>query len=81
LSDTFRIGGSVAKFNRDGFGDNLNLKGVENYNKDVLGARFSAEWEPNEDWFVRLAAIMWMMTLIQDRDIVWFRPMFPATPY
>lgn len=56
LSDTFRIGGSVAKFNRDGFGDNLNLKGVENYNKDVLGARFSAEWEPNEDWFLRLAA-------------------------
>ena len=30
LSDTFRIGGSVAKFNRDGFGDNLNLKDVEN---------------------------------------------------
>ena len=56
LSDTFRIGGSVAKFNRDGFGDNLNLKGIENYNKDVLGARFSAEWEPNDSWFLRLAA-------------------------
>jgi iron complex outermembrane receptor protein len=56
LSDTFRIGASVASFNRDGFGDNLNIKGVENYNKDVLGARFSAEWEPNEDWFLRFAA-------------------------
>ena len=56
LSDTFRVGASVASFNRDGFGDNLNLKGLENYNKDVLGARFSAEWEPNEDWFFRLAA-------------------------
>ncbi len=56
LSDSFRIGGSVASFNRDGFGDNLNLKGVENYNKDVLGARFSAEWEPNQDWFLRFAA-------------------------
>jgi iron complex outermembrane receptor protein len=56
LSDTFRIGGSIAKFNRDGFGDNLYLEGVENYQKDVLGARFSAEWEPNEDWFLRLAA-------------------------
>lgn len=56
LGDTFRIGGSVASFNRDGFGNNLNLKGVENYNKDALGARFSAEWEPNEDWFLRFAA-------------------------
>jgi iron complex outermembrane receptor protein len=56
LGDTFRIGASVASFNRDGFGDNLNIKGVENYNKDVLGARFSAEWEPNEDWFLRFAA-------------------------
>jgi len=56
LGDTFRIGASVASFNRDGFGDNLNLKGVENYNKDVLGARFSAEWEPNQDWFLRFAA-------------------------
>lgn len=56
LGDTFRIGASVASFNRDGFGDNLNIKGVENYNRDSLGARFSAEWEPNEDWFLRLAA-------------------------
>jgi len=56
LSDTFRIGGSVAKFSRDGFGDNLNLPGIENYNKDSLGVRFSAEWEPNEDWFVKFAA-------------------------
>jgi iron complex outermembrane receptor protein len=56
VSDTFRIGGSIASFNRDGFGDNLYQKGVENYNKKVLGARISAEWEPNEEWFLRLAA-------------------------
>jgi iron complex outermembrane receptor protein len=56
LSDTFRIGGSVASFNRDGFGDNLNLPGIENYNKEMLGARLSAEWEPGEDWFFRLSA-------------------------
>ena len=56
LGETFRIGASVASFSRDGFGDNLNIKGVENYNKDVLGARFSAEWEPNENWFLRFAA-------------------------
>jgi iron complex outermembrane receptor protein len=56
LSDTFRIGGSVASLNRDGFGDNLYQPGVENYNKDMLGARFSAEWEPSEDFFFRLSA-------------------------
>jgi iron complex outermembrane receptor protein len=55
LGDSFRIGGSVAKFSRDGFGDNLYLDGLENYNKDYLGVRVSAEWEPNEDWFFRLA--------------------------
>ncbi len=55
LGDTFRIGGSVVKFSRDGFGDNLHLTGLENYNKDWLGVRVSAEWEPNEDWFFRLA--------------------------
>ena len=56
FSDSFRMGASIASFNRDGFGDNLYLKGVENYNKDVLGARISAEWEPGDNWFLKLAA-------------------------
>ena len=56
IGDTFRIAGSIASFNRDGFGDNLYLDGVENYNKKSWGARISAEWEPNEDWFLRFAA-------------------------
>jgi iron complex outermembrane receptor protein len=56
LSDTFRIGGSFATFNRNGFGKNLYLTDLDNYNRDTIGARFSAEWEPNEDWFLRLAA-------------------------
>jgi len=56
LSDTFRIGGSFARFTRDGFGDNLNIPGIENYNKDALGARFSAEWEPSDNFFLRLSA-------------------------
>jgi len=55
LGDTFRVGASLASLNRDGFGSNLYLKNLENYNKELLGARFSAEWEPNEDWFVRFA--------------------------
>ncbi len=56
LTDTFRIGGSFARFTHDGFGDNLNLTGLENYNKDVLGVRLSAEWEPTDNFFLRLAA-------------------------
>ncbi len=55
VSDTFRVGASIASFNRDGFGDNLYLTKLENYNKQVLGARASAEWEPNEDFFMRFA--------------------------
>ncbi|MDX2416737.1 MAG: TonB-dependent receptor [Xanthomonadales bacterium] len=55
ISDTFRVGASIASFNRDGFGDNLYLTNLENYNKDVLGVRASAEWEPNEDFFLRFA--------------------------
>lgn len=55
INDTFRIGGSFASFNRDGFGDNLYLENLENYNRDSLGYRFSTEWEPNEDFFVKFA--------------------------
>ncbi len=56
LTETFRIGGSFARFTRDGFGDNLNLPGIENYNKDALGARLSAEWEPTDNFFLKLSA-------------------------
>ena len=55
LSDSFRIGGSLVKFTRDGFGDNLNLAGVENYSKDVFGARLSLEWDATDDLFLRLS--------------------------
>lgn len=56
LSDTFRIGGSIARLTRDGFGENRNVPGLENYNKDVLGARLSMEWTPTEALFLRFAA-------------------------
>jgi len=55
LADNFRIGGSIARLTRDGFGDNLNLPGVENYNKDVLGGRFSMEWDVTDDFDLRLS--------------------------
>ena len=42
LNDIVRVGGSIARLSRGGFGDNLTL-GIENYNKDVWGARLSLE--------------------------------------
>lgn len=54
LSDTFVIGGAIASYDRDGFGENLNT-GADHYNKDVMAYRVSAEWQPSSDVFVRLA--------------------------
>ncbi|MBX3702281.1 MAG: TonB-dependent receptor [Steroidobacteraceae bacterium] len=55
VSETFRIGGAVAKLTRDGFGRNLTT-GDENYDKDVLAARVSLEFEPAPSVLVRLSA-------------------------
>lgn len=54
VSDTFKVGGSLVRFTRDGFGDNLNLEGIENYAKDSWGARVSAEWQATDGLFFRL---------------------------
>ena len=53
VSDTFRVGGTVATFNHDGWGDNL-YTGEQNADKEIMAYRLSMEWEPNEDWFIRL---------------------------
>lgn len=55
VTDAFRVGASVATFNRSGFGDNLINDGRENYNKDVVAARASMEFLPNPDLFIRLS--------------------------
>ena len=54
LTDTARIGGTFARFKRDGFGTNL-FTGKGNYDKDVTAARLSAEFTPNQDLFIRIA--------------------------
>ncbi len=54
VSDTARIGGTFARFKRDGFGKNLTTGG-ENYDKDVTAARLSAEFTPTQDLFIRIA--------------------------
>ncbi|MCC2956318.1 TonB-dependent receptor [Massilia sp. IC2-477] len=54
VSETARIGGTIARFNRDGFGKNLTTGG-DNYDKDVSAARLSAEFTPTPDLFIRIA--------------------------
>ena len=54
IGDTAAIGASVASFNRNGYGTNLNL-GEENYDKDIMAARVSVEWSPTYNLFFRLA--------------------------
>ncbi|QIB65460.1 TonB-dependent receptor [Kineobactrum salinum] len=54
LGDGFRLGGTVARLTRDGYGDNLTT-GEEHYDKDLFAYRVSAEWLPSEDWLIRLA--------------------------
>ncbi|MYM64928.1 TonB-dependent receptor [Pseudomaricurvus sp. HS19] len=47
IQDKLLFGASVAKFERDGFGEFL-LNGEENYNKDIETARVSLEFLPTE---------------------------------
>ncbi len=54
LSDTVRIGGTIAAFQRDGFGENL-FTGAEQYDKDIIAGRISFEFTPRENLFIRLA--------------------------
>jgi len=54
ITENFKVGGTIASFNRDGFGDNINL-GIENGSKDILAGRLSFEWTPSEDLFLRLS--------------------------
>ncbi|MEX2149578.1 MAG: TonB-dependent receptor [Steroidobacteraceae bacterium] len=54
VTDTFRMGATLASFQRDGFGTNLNT-GAEQYDKDILAGRLSFEFQPNDSVFVRLA--------------------------
>ena len=53
LSDIFRVGASVAMLKHDGYGDNLVQPGVENYNKDVLAGRLSAEFDATDTFQLR----------------------------
>ena len=49
ISDSLRIGGAIASLNRAGFGDNINIAGVDNYNKEILSGRVRVEWDASDD--------------------------------
>jgi iron complex outermembrane recepter protein len=55
VSDTVRLGAAIATFNRDGYGTNV-VNGKDNYNKDTLAGRISAEFTPTSSLFIRIAA-------------------------
>lgn len=55
ITDFFRIGASIARLKRDGFGMNFTT-GQENYNKDVLAGRVSAEIGHDDTALLRLSA-------------------------
>lgn len=55
ITDLVRVGGSVARLTRDGFGENLTT-GEENYNKDIWAARGTIEVGGNgEPYFIRFS--------------------------
>lgn len=73
VTDTLRVGATVASFNRDGFGKNL-FTGGEQYDKDILGYRLSAEYEPTEKLLIRAA---YDKTQDDSSPVAGFRP-FPG---
>ena len=54
LTPDFRLGASLARLSRGGFGKNLTT-GQDNYNKDVFAFRVTAEAGDRESFFFRLA--------------------------
>jgi iron complex outermembrane recepter protein len=54
LLDSLRVGYSLARLSRSGFGENLTT-GKENYNKDIRAMRGTVEFEPSEQIFFRLS--------------------------
>lgn len=55
IGGMFRVGGSVARLSRGGFGENLTL-GIDNYNKDIWAGRGTIEFEsPDGGLFIRFS--------------------------
>jgi len=55
IADMFRVGASVARLRHDGFGRNFTTH-ADNYDKDIVAARVSAEIGRDESAMLRLSA-------------------------
>ncbi|WP_250461316.1 TonB-dependent receptor [Microbulbifer litoralis] len=55
IADGVYLGGAVASFQRDGYGENV-ITGEEQYNKDIFSGRIALEFNPSDDLWIRLAA-------------------------
>jgi len=54
VTQSLSVGAAVARYMRDGYGENLTT-GKDQYDKDVLAMRLSAEFTPSDNIFFRLA--------------------------
>jgi iron complex outermembrane receptor protein len=54
LGDRVALGAAFAKYDRDGYGDNI-FTGADTNNKDVISGRLSLEARPTESLFIRLS--------------------------
>ncbi len=52
LGDTLTVGAAIASEKHDGYGKNL-YTGAQQYNKDVMAYRLSADWHPNDRFSAR----------------------------
>ncbi len=53
LGENFSIGGAIARYRRDGYGENV-FTGADHYNKDSMSGRISIEATPADNLFFRL---------------------------
>lgn len=75
VSDTFRVGATVASFQRDGFGENKTT-GDDQYEKDIFAYRISAEFEPTDSLLFRFG---YDHTQDDTNPVAGHRPFAPVT--
>jgi len=54
MGEAFKVGVAAARISRGGFGKNLTTDN-DNYNKDILAARGTVEFDPSDNIFVRIS--------------------------
>ncbi len=54
IGEALKVGAAAARISRGGFGKNLTTDN-DNYNKDILAARGTLEFEPSDNVFVRVS--------------------------